>query len=265
MSSGADKIVSNINSEAQAKADGIIQEAQTKADDIIAKAQEDAKVESEKILADGGFTPSDSTGSPKWRYLDDSGKRICCFEFLAPDRIIKTGRFAASSATLVQGYQSNSAVNNPPLIDATSLVPEQIDYTKLVMASRVSTQDSGSVKPKMRSGNPAPPSAPSSYLSAQEMTEQLDKPLGKDQCMDFVKRLLTDLALQMQTSHGELIADCARLENGDLQCSSLIVERIAANHRISSATLDALIFALNFNSHLTIDWQRHTITHKENP
>ena len=36
MSSGADKIVSNINSEAQAKADGIIQEAQTKADDIIA-------------------------------------------------------------------------------------------------------------------------------------------------------------------------------------------------------------------------------------
>ncbi|WP_295722957.1 V-type proton ATPase subunit E [uncultured Methanobrevibacter sp.] len=53
MSSGADKIVSNINSEAQAKADGIIQEAQTKADDIIAKAQEDAGVEKDKILADG--------------------------------------------------------------------------------------------------------------------------------------------------------------------------------------------------------------------
>ena len=53
MSSGADKIVSNINSEAQTKADGIIQEAQTKADAIIANGQADADKESAKIIANG--------------------------------------------------------------------------------------------------------------------------------------------------------------------------------------------------------------------
>jgi V/A-type H+-transporting ATPase subunit E len=53
MSSGADKIVSNINSEAQAKADEIIKEAQSKADAIIAKGQADADKESAKIIANG--------------------------------------------------------------------------------------------------------------------------------------------------------------------------------------------------------------------
>lgn len=53
MSSGAEKIVSNINSNAQAKADEIIQEAQNKAADIASQAEKDAAAQQKKIVADG--------------------------------------------------------------------------------------------------------------------------------------------------------------------------------------------------------------------
>ncbi|OWT33095.1 V-type ATP synthase subunit E [Methanobrevibacter sp. 87.7] len=53
MSSGAEKIVSNINSNAQAKADEIIQEAQNKAAEIASQAEKDASAQQKKIIADG--------------------------------------------------------------------------------------------------------------------------------------------------------------------------------------------------------------------
>lgn len=53
MSSGAEKIVSNINSNVQAKADEIIQEAQNKAADIASQAEKDAAAQQKKIVADG--------------------------------------------------------------------------------------------------------------------------------------------------------------------------------------------------------------------
>lgn len=53
MSSGAEKIVSNINSNAQAKADEIIQEAQAKADAILAQGEKDAQAQHDKIIVDG--------------------------------------------------------------------------------------------------------------------------------------------------------------------------------------------------------------------
>lgn len=53
MSSGAEKIVSNINSNAQVKADEIIQEAQNKAADIASQAEKDAAAQQKKIVADG--------------------------------------------------------------------------------------------------------------------------------------------------------------------------------------------------------------------
>ena len=52
MSSGADKIVSNIMSEAQVKADGNISEAQAKVDEILAKGEKRAEATKVKISED---------------------------------------------------------------------------------------------------------------------------------------------------------------------------------------------------------------------
>lgn len=53
MSSGTDKIISRIMSEAQEKADKIIQEAQSEVDSINSKATKDADAEKNKILDNG--------------------------------------------------------------------------------------------------------------------------------------------------------------------------------------------------------------------
>ena len=53
MSSGTDKIVSSIMSEAQEKADGIIQDANVEVSAINAKAEKTAEVEKTKILENG--------------------------------------------------------------------------------------------------------------------------------------------------------------------------------------------------------------------
>ncbi len=53
MSSGTDKIISRIMSEAQEKADKIIQEAQSEVDTINSKATKDADAEKNKILDNG--------------------------------------------------------------------------------------------------------------------------------------------------------------------------------------------------------------------
>lgn len=53
MSSGTDKIISSIMSEAQDKADKIIQEAQAEVDQINTKATKNAEVERNKILENG--------------------------------------------------------------------------------------------------------------------------------------------------------------------------------------------------------------------
>ncbi len=52
MSSGAEKIVSSILSDAQGEADAIIQEAETKAASIISEGEEQAKMEKERIIDD---------------------------------------------------------------------------------------------------------------------------------------------------------------------------------------------------------------------
>jgi len=52
MSSGAEKIVSSILSDAQGEADAIIQEAETKASSIISEGEEQAKMEKERIIDD---------------------------------------------------------------------------------------------------------------------------------------------------------------------------------------------------------------------
>lgn len=53
MSSGADKIVSNITSKAQKQVDEIIQSAQTEVDSILAQGEKTALVERNKIIEDG--------------------------------------------------------------------------------------------------------------------------------------------------------------------------------------------------------------------
>lgn len=53
MSSGADKIVSNITSKAQKQVDEIIQAAQTQADSILAQGEKSALAERNKIIEDG--------------------------------------------------------------------------------------------------------------------------------------------------------------------------------------------------------------------
>lgn len=53
MSSGTDKIISRIMSEAQEKADNIIKEAQAEVDSINSKATKDAEAEKNKILDNG--------------------------------------------------------------------------------------------------------------------------------------------------------------------------------------------------------------------
>lgn len=53
MSSGTDKIISSIMSEAQEKADKIIQDAQAEVDSINSKATKDAEAEKNKILDNG--------------------------------------------------------------------------------------------------------------------------------------------------------------------------------------------------------------------
>lgn len=53
MSSGTDKIVSSIMSEAQEKADKIIQDAQVEVDEIKSKSTKDANAEKKKILDNG--------------------------------------------------------------------------------------------------------------------------------------------------------------------------------------------------------------------
>jgi len=52
MSSGAEKIVSSILSDAQGEADAVIQEAETEATSIISEGEEQAKMEKEKIIDD---------------------------------------------------------------------------------------------------------------------------------------------------------------------------------------------------------------------
>lgn len=214
-----------------------------------------------KILADAGFVPSDATGLARWQTLNASGKRICCFEFLAPDRLFKTGKPAPCSATLVLDREIEQFPGNTPsMIDADALIPEQVDYAKLATENRAADPDS-----ETGSGDHPSPKDQSSHLSELALNETLKHPFNKEQCRNFVGRLLNDLTEQMRCGCGcgNLVPNLTRLETGEIRCSSQSIERIADNHKISSATLDALIFSLSFNTRLTIDWPNHFIFYKE--
>ncbi|MDO5848911.1 MAG: V-type proton ATPase subunit E [Methanobrevibacter sp.] len=142
MSSGTDKIVSSIMSEAQDKADKIIQDAQAEVDKINAKATKDADAEKNKIL-ENGKKQSDMRYQ---QIISEAKMNARRAELEAKEDVIEAA-FNKATEELSQKASSNDAQYTESLINMIKEAAIEIGGGELIV--KVKDSDKGTVSGKL--------------------------------------------------------------------------------------------------------------------
>lgn len=211
-----------------------------------------------QILAESCLLETTDTGDVAIFSLTLFGKEFHCVRFLRPERIFSKGLPGEIPITPVREAKENFSPTQKPNenleIPLELSSPKATDYTALLKQTLSPSSPAGEESPSETSGEDV-----SNPITVEEMTEVLDVPLAKEAAKHFARRLFVDAANQLRRGHGILIAGREEEEHL-LMCSSLPIEIIAANHGLSSATLDALFQTLPLSNHLTFDANKHLLT-----
>ena len=103
----------------------------------------------------------------------------------------------------------------------------------------------------------APDSPPETErVSSDECAEVLKTPLSKEESRTFARRLFESVLDELRGGSDLLVTD-RREETDSVVCSSVYVEKVAMNHGISAATLEALFTVLNQDPQFHFDASKH--------
>ena len=208
MSSGTDKIISSIMSEAQDKADKIIQEAQAEVDKINAKATKDADAEKNKIL-ENGKKQSDMRYQ---QIISEAKMNARRAELDGKEEVIEAA-FSKATDELAQMASSNDAKYTESLINMIKEAAVEIGGGKLIV--KVKNSDASTVSGKLST-------------IANEVTNETG--------------VQTELTLgdSIDVIGGAVLVTA----NGDIEVNNTIESRLDRNKKILRSEVANILFSL---------------------
>ena len=207
----------------------------------------------ERILADSGFIASEAESQePTHWELMLNDRAVPVFKFLDADRLFKDGAPMPKEWTIRplndDGYASSDRSQSLG-VGLMAQSTASVDYGATVRA-RLCTSSFQGINSNVLEADPH------NTLSEEEAKIILPSPMSKDNCRDFVRRLLLTVRNQILDGEGFLITDISHQESMTT-CSSIPAEQIAKNHQISEATLEALAEVLKTDQRLILNLKNH--------
>lgn len=218
-----------------------------------------------QVLGEAGFIETGEAGEIISLNVEMCTERLRCVRFLAQERLFPEKVPEAVEAKLVEETDPHLPVKETK---GLMLKPEQsTDYAALLKQGLQQSKQRSEVSTPSKKPVALTKTPPMAIWKAEskerlrpvtpdECAEVLSSPLNKTEATDFVRRLLSDVKVQLQSDGGSLVTE--RQEKSDsVVCSSLHVERVAENHGISSATFEALVQVLRVDERFSFDATAH--------
>lgn len=214
-----------------------------------------------RVLGEAGLVETTLSGEVVVLNVDVDGQRMSCIRFLVPDRLFSQALPFEVDATIAHDsidQKEAAAMGDRKLSALMETMKDGTNYAAL-MKERLSKSQS---ELKAEVGKPsalaaAPASPPETErVSSDECAEVLKTPLSKEESRTFARRLFESVLDELRGGRDLLVTD--RWEETDsVVCSSVYVEKVAMNHGISSATLEALFIVLNQDPQFNFDASKH--------
>ena len=214
-----------------------------------------------RVLGEADLVETTLSGEVVVINVDVGDQRMSCIRFLVPDRLFSQTLPSEVEAAIVRestAKKEAAALGDRKLSALIRTMNGGTDYAAL-MKERLSSPQSelkvGGVKPSALAA--VPDSHPKAErVSSDECVEVLKMPLGKEESRTFARRLFESVLTELRDGRGLLVTD-RREETDSVVCSSVYVEKVAANHGISPATLEALFTVLNQDTQFHFDASKH--------
>ena len=214
-----------------------------------------------RVLGEAGLVETTLSGEVVVLNVGVGDQRMNCIRFLVPERLFSQALPSEVEATITHDstdQKETAAMGDRKLSSLMETMKDGTNYAAL-MKERLSRSQS---ELKVEVGKPsalavAPASPPETErVSSDECAEVLKTPLSKEGSRTFARRLFESVLTELRDGSNLLVTD-RREETNSVVCSSAYVEKVAANHGVSLATLEALFTVLNQDPQFHFDALKH--------